>query len=532
MSALAHKIRQAFRMGGGTLGVVGAASVGSPRSVGLSAARVASPLTRCTLPTPYAATVNDEVVHPSVIHVPGGWNGYEYWMAYTPYPNTNDQYENPCIAASNDRVNWVLPPGAPNPVVANQFANGHLSDADICIGPGNVLYMIYRWKDRTAGTEGFALTTTGDGSNWSAPVTLTSGPTASKAYLSPSAIWTGTNWEVYAVDSSTAGRPVIRWVLNNLTDTWPAPTTVTAVLPGTQAWWHPCVRLLPDGTRVMLAQTDVGAGALYWGVSTDGGATFGVRAVQRAGVGYQWYRSSFVVRYGTNGAPSLELWLCREGSVNALDDWRIYYAEGAFDGDDFAKARRSMIASLLGSAAAGPSSLLFADTFNRADNAAAIGSPLFGPAYAVLAGTFGIESNRLRQAADGNGRLSIELGTSDYEVSVTAAAFSANSEFWLWGRQSDINNGWRFGYRKTQTGLRLQRIVAGQISGGDYEIAATLVPGDEIALAFDGANVVAKVNGRVVATVTSNYNMTVTKAGLQALQADVRWDDLVAWRAV
>ena len=36
-----------------------------------------------------------QVVHPDVVHVPGGWNGYEYWMGMTPYPNGNNDLREP-----------------------------------------------------------------------------------------------------------------------------------------------------------------------------------------------------------------------------------------------------------------------------------------------------------------------------------------------------------------------------------------------------------------------------------------------------
>lgn len=34
------------------------------------------------------------------------WNGYRYWLSYTPYPNGNDKYENPTIVGSNDLINY------------------------------------------------------------------------------------------------------------------------------------------------------------------------------------------------------------------------------------------------------------------------------------------------------------------------------------------------------------------------------------------------------------------------------------------
>lgn len=35
--------------------------------------------------------------HPSIVFIPGGWNGHEYWLATTPYPKATGVFENPCI---------------------------------------------------------------------------------------------------------------------------------------------------------------------------------------------------------------------------------------------------------------------------------------------------------------------------------------------------------------------------------------------------------------------------------------------------
>ena len=51
----------------------------------------------------------DGVTHPDVVKFDEPWNGYSYWMAVTPNQNGNSQFENPCLAASNDGQSWVVP---------------------------------------------------------------------------------------------------------------------------------------------------------------------------------------------------------------------------------------------------------------------------------------------------------------------------------------------------------------------------------------------------------------------------------------
>lgn len=58
-----------------------------------------------------------QATHPSVLHFDEPWNGYTFWIAYSPYPEADDSKENPHILASNDGVNWVLPSGFTNPLM-------------------------------------------------------------------------------------------------------------------------------------------------------------------------------------------------------------------------------------------------------------------------------------------------------------------------------------------------------------------------------------------------------------------------------
>lgn len=64
-----------------------------------------------------------QCVHPSILYFPDGWNGYKYWMAMTPYPGGNNNTETPEILACDDGVNWVVPVGLINPVVARDATN-------------------------------------------------------------------------------------------------------------------------------------------------------------------------------------------------------------------------------------------------------------------------------------------------------------------------------------------------------------------------------------------------------------------------
>lgn len=63
---------------------------------------------------------DNQPTHPSVFDFGEKWNGWRYWMAYSPYPYANGEEENPCIAVSDDMTSWHLPEGLHNPIAFNE----------------------------------------------------------------------------------------------------------------------------------------------------------------------------------------------------------------------------------------------------------------------------------------------------------------------------------------------------------------------------------------------------------------------------
>ena len=87
------------------------------------------------VPTPYWDGTDDDwsnhqATHPSVVQFDEPWNGYKYWMAFTPYPHNNELQENPCVAVSNDGIKWESPLSLVNPIY-NTPSNGYNSDTHI-----------------------------------------------------------------------------------------------------------------------------------------------------------------------------------------------------------------------------------------------------------------------------------------------------------------------------------------------------------------------------------------------------------------
>ena len=121
---------------------------------------------------------NNEAVHFTTAncYIPKGLNGYKHWGAFTPFykvdDHTNDYTENPCIMASNDGVNWVVPDGVTNPLFGPP-SEGYYADTSL-VWDGAKLYLF--WQHYGSGSSGTISETyrseSIDGVNWSEPTRL------------------------------------------------------------------------------------------------------------------------------------------------------------------------------------------------------------------------------------------------------------------------------------------------------------------------------------------------------------------------
>jgi hypothetical protein len=107
------------------------------------------------------------IVHPSVVDMGARWNGYRWWRADTPMP---DEYENPSIWASNDRVNWTVPPGLTNPI--DPWPGAHInnldwfnSDTELVWDPVGQRLVVFWREVAPPGAKYFAASSR-DGSTW------------------------------------------------------------------------------------------------------------------------------------------------------------------------------------------------------------------------------------------------------------------------------------------------------------------------------------------------------------------------------
>lgn len=142
-----------------------------------------------------------QAVHPDVVSFPTPWQGWEYWMAFTPYPGGNSDYENPSIAVSHDGRHWSVPDGVANPLVPKPIT-GYNSDPDLTYDAvNNRLVMLYRQVGPQYNTI-YSMSST-DGVHWTEPTVALRKP--NHGMISPAMVLgKGTMPMVWYVDAGTA----------------------------------------------------------------------------------------------------------------------------------------------------------------------------------------------------------------------------------------------------------------------------------------------------------------------------------------
>lgn len=143
----------------------------------------------------------NQPTHPSVVVFEEPWNGYHYWMAYSPYPNADGEEENPCVAVSNDLYDWSVPYGLANPIADNEETNcAELKDPHILYREDLdrlEIWYLGRVAENLGGNNNdlilFRKYST-DGVNWSAYEVMDS-----VHYLSPSVYWNKDRYQMWSI---------------------------------------------------------------------------------------------------------------------------------------------------------------------------------------------------------------------------------------------------------------------------------------------------------------------------------------------
>ena len=253
---------------------------------------------------------DDESYHPKVLAFDKEWNGYKYYMSYTPYPKGNDSKENPHIVASNDLVTWEKLYDKDRPLNSPESnINGERYNSDSHIVYNNdkdQLEIYWRYVDNVNGDVYLYRMITTDGVNWSDKEVAAYSPKRGNIdYVSPAILYENGIYKMWYVDQDLT----IKYTTSTDGLNWDEPTLIDFKYENDVKTWHLDVINSDLGYEMIVVAFDKWEHHndmdLYYSKSSDGikwdKATVILKPTR--GTGF-WdnrgiYRSSFVKINGT-----------------------------------------------------------------------------------------------------------------------------------------------------------------------------------------------------------------------------------------
>ena len=382
-------------------------------------------------------------LHPSLVYVSGGFCGYKYFCAYTPYPASNSYFENPCFAASNDLVNWEVPEGLENPLTRSPSA-GYNRDTHLYFDEkGKRLVLIYLARTTSPAKNTLICKVSYDCVNWSEDFTIWQGDRGVNDYASPSIYFdAGINkWVMYGHDLD-GGRDIIRKTSDDLLVDWGDSTNQVCNIPANAGfdWWHSQFDRSSDGKVVAAIQQNASVGSsglVYSAISSDG------------------------INFEKSIKPIVKLTAQYRASFCASESGGLTLLTGGLN--------NTSLKLLSGELSPSPtkSELLLkakgdkgvSDDFDRAD-ASEVGLSSSGKTWQQYSATdkISISNFRATNSTSSNCRATLDAGSESCQITVKSGAIGDQMNIMF--RFSDANNFWRFKCADS----RLQQIAGGAIA--------------------------------------------------------------------
>jgi hypothetical protein len=225
-------------------------------------------------PTPLVIPTFDgfgQAMHPDIAYFPDKWNGYNYWMAMTPFTYSNNQSEDPSIVVSDNGLTWEVPPGLTNPLIVAPPAGHNADPAIVYNDDANELWVYFMRYWKTPNQVKLALMKSGDGVNWTEPeYLLTWNLSSSDNERSYSIIKQGSDWHYWGQSNDAPHKIYYRYSTDG--ENWSETTSVTFSLPPSLAPWHLSVIYVPTKSEYWMLFTAPGGAigsALFFAKSTD-----------------------------------------------------------------------------------------------------------------------------------------------------------------------------------------------------------------------------------------------------------------------
>lgn len=255
---------------------------------------------------------DNEAYHPKVLSFKNGWNGYKYWMSYTPYPQNsggkgegNDSKENPHIAVSNDLINWKTLINLDEPLDTRAKLR-YNSDAHIVYNSNlNRLECYWRYVDDVEDKAIIYRRCTKDGVNWSEKeIAFIEAPRSKKDCVSPAILFEDGIYKMWYVDKNNT----IKYTTSLDGKEWEETQVLKMNYEEAVKTWHLDVIQTEKGYEMIMVafnnwklHNDM---SLYYSISSDGIEWKTAKPIIKPTIKTQnWdnkgiYRSSFIYEDG------------------------------------------------------------------------------------------------------------------------------------------------------------------------------------------------------------------------------------------
>jgi len=442
----------------------------------------------------------DEVVHPSVVFVPNGWNGYKYWMAITPFAGSNNRLENPCIYQSTDGVSWVEPPGVINPIVP-PVESGYNADANIIIGQDG--YMYCYWKESLSGVRIFCIRSL-DGVNWIDKTTILESGGAVGNVFCPAVTYDGNQWVMFVCNNITSPTTLDRYVSQDPLGPWMFDTKCTVSnIASTREVWHVEIKYFAGIYHMLLHEGRVGSsgtyGEYYLCISKNGiNFTKPVNPTVPCFSGWNTsiYKGAFVPHI-FNNILSYELFYNGRNP-----NWLV--GKTVIEPFNIANYENEIIEAI-----GGESPYIWGDNFDRVDGS--LGSP-----WIIKSGLHVIRNKMAVPNVAANCISVVDTGSTDFyaEIGIHEVLNTA----WLAFKVVDSSHFWRVGFDSQK--FRIQKINSTITTLLSIDTATPLPTGfagpSRIGVNCVGNTISVYLNAIQVFSVTDAFNQTITNVGMQS----------------
>lgn len=252
---------------------------------------------------------DNQAYHPKVLSFPNKWNGYKYWMSYTPYPKGEDAKENPHIAVSNDLITWKEPGPNINPLDEpqnKQAGKRYNSDSHIVYNSDtNMMYCYWRYVDDIENKGIIYRLESKDGIHWNnKTITAYSNDRKKKDYVSPAILYENGIYKMWYVDK----KGIVKYATSQDGISWIDQRVIHIKYEKKLQTWHLDVISTQKGYEMLVVAFDDWKNhndmSLYYASSNDGVQWSEAKEIVKPTIQTTYwdnkglYRSSFIYENG------------------------------------------------------------------------------------------------------------------------------------------------------------------------------------------------------------------------------------------